>query len=44
MENQEKLSKKDFQERIGNFIPKSTKWHLYNLAKTQEKRFFYKLL
>ena len=32
------------QESIRYFIPKSTNWHIYNLAKTQEKRLFYKLL
>ena len=34
----------DSQEIITNFIPKSVNWHIYNLAKTQEKRLFYKLL
>lgn len=34
----------EIQETIRNFIPKSIDWHKYNLAKTQEKRWFYRLL
>ena len=38
------LPKKDIQETLNNFDTRSRDWHIYNIAKTNEKRLFYQLL